>query len=800
MTPLRLTDLLEALDYQPGEHLSLNHRRPGGVFTSAIITAAEAGNGLLSNLAGADVWYGVNPVEAGSSGRGTVDGITRLAALWCDLDVKPGGCPDMATAHLIVNDLSEMLTVRPVAVTYSGHGLQPLWAVESFPLTSESSRRAARILLRRWGRLVAHVAGTRNSGVDSVFDLPRVLRAPGTVNHKGAPVAVATFPDTGRPLAADEVLDTLRAYAVPEMAGDDDGPGEIVSNPASWAWAPASCGYSGAAITGWGSDAPTARHPWLMSAAVRLAAMHANGCLTRGDHDAARAALISRFIVLLSAGSEARQPARGEIADALSWGVLKAAAMTPERIASQLGNHPHLTAAPPLRLDDDETSGDDAVEAASEAAQAAALAAAEQLWRLRAHAAAVRVHEVEDVELLVADRVRGSSLAEQAAVAYALLTEPPAPPFDVGTLREVLARPDEPPMRADGLIPWAGSALIVAARKTGKTTLLMNYARCLLTGEDFLGEFPVVPLAPDETVAYLNYEVGAAQLARWAHDVGVDLDRLVMVNLRGRRNPLGREDDRAALAADLFSRRVGAVIVDPFGRAFTGTNQNDNGEVQSFLVGLETFVRVEVGAGDLLLAAHAGWNGERTRGASALEDWGDAVITLTRDVEDESKRFMKALGRDVEVAEDGLVMDPATRILTRAGTGPKAAVTYDRKVTYLAVLVARAVHLHGPAQSKAEVARRIVAMNEKGVGSLSGGRGDDLLAKAILLAESQKQVSVDRGPKGLGYVVFEATTSTTSGLPPGGAPHHHLPPPFRGEVGGVVSEGADLDTGGGGQE
>src|SRR4029077_15507798 len=119
----------------------------------------------------------------------------------------------------------------------------------------------------------------------------------------------------------------------------------------------------------------------------------------------------------------------------------------------------------------------------------------------------------------------------------------------------------------------------------------------------------------------LNYEVSGPTVARWASDHGVPVDRFVIVNLRGRRNPLAHPEDRAKLAGILRALSVQSVIVDPFGRAYTGASQNDSGEVGSWLISLDRFVRSEVGARDLILTAHAGWNGERTRGASALEDW-----------------------------------------------------------------------------------------------------------------------------------------------------------------------------------
>jgi len=454
------------------------------------------------------------------------------------------------------------------------------------------------------------------------------------------------------------------------------------------------------------------------------------------------------------------------------------------------------------------TSGDSATAASTSTADAAddltelqirrAQAAAQEVERLRAQRTAMRMLESEDEEQTVADRVRRRLLDDKASDAYRLATEPTAPGFDAGTLADVLARPADPPMRVEGLLPWAGSGLVVAQRKTGKTTMLLNYARSLLTGEAFLGEFDVIALPDDASVAFLNYEVSAAQLARWAHEVGVPSERLFMVNLRGRRNPLGRPDDRAELAGLLREKNVQAVIVDPFGRAYTGVSQNDNGEVQSFLVGLEEFVRADVGALDLLLATHAGWDGERTRGASALEDWGDTVITLTRDPDDESRRFMKAMGRDVEVDEDELVMDPITRVLTRTGNGSRKNQKGEGEASRLAVYVIRAAR-ENPGCSKARLAAAIKEMYD--APSLAGGRGDQRLSKAIAYAESKGRLTVEKGASGQPNRHFEATTSTTSAPPPrNDPPTTSTPVGTEGVGGGGRRAQSDAPMTGGGPE
>ena len=44
-----------------------------------------------------------------------------------------------------------------------------------------------------------------------------------------------------------------------------------------------------------------------------------------------------------------------------------------------------------------------------------------------------------------------------------------------------------------------GFTSVVAQRKTGKTTFNLNLADSFLTGRDFLGRFPVVPVTGNST-------------------------------------------------------------------------------------------------------------------------------------------------------------------------------------------------------------------------------------------------------------------------------------------------------------
>lgn len=316
-----------------------------------------------------------------------------------------------------------------------------------------------------------------------------------------------------------------------------------------------------------------------------------------------------------------------------------------------------------------------------------------QLTALPSHKAMVELAardprvELELLEVLTDDEVAAGferdvekelawlQVKEEARRRFDEARRPPFQPFDAGTLAEQLAKPEPPAARVDGLIPWDAGTLIIAQRKAGKTTLTLNLARCLLTGEPFLDRFEVRPASGN--VAMLNFEVSGKQFAHWADDLSVDPERLFLVNLRGASNPFADERRLAELAGLLRARDVESLIVDPFGRAYPGQSQNDPGEVGHWLADLDRFARQDVGALDVVLTAHAGWSGEHMRGASAGEDWPDSILYLTRD-EDTNLRYLRADGRDVELEESELVMDGQRR-LTLSGNGSRTNARQSRK-------------------------------------------------------------------------------------------------------------------------
>jgi len=334
-------DVLSELGFTSG-FISICHQKKGEPFNSTVTTVENAPASVAAVEGAADVWFGVNPVEGPEralAGRGTANDVTQLLVLPIDLDVKEGGMPDLESAEAVISDISAMLNCPPVAVTFSGHGLQPLWSVEDGHLRDggEFSRGDARALLRRWGRLCAAVAERRGGRVDSIFDLARVLRVPGTTNRKAEPVAVRTEFRGGYPLETSQVLEVLAAYGIPEYEGDSSDFGGVVSVPQEWKFSPVTFPYVKSMVKEFETDPVPARHSWLTKVCVRLAAAWRTGRISEEDFRAAQNAVVARMVVLCEQGNPPRKVNPGEIAGAWQWALGRVSSMSDTAAYSEVG-------------------------------------------------------------------------------------------------------------------------------------------------------------------------------------------------------------------------------------------------------------------------------------------------------------------------------------------------------------------------------------------------------------------------------------------------------------------------------
>ncbi len=112
-----------------------------------------------------DVYVGVAP-RLGEVG--TKEGVTRLLALWGDLDCKGNHTSESRLDQL------ERLLCPPSMLVWSGGGYHPYWMLRDSIQGPEELARAEKIMQR----IAEGLDG------DAVYDRSRILRVPGTLNHK----------------------------------------------------------------------------------------------------------------------------------------------------------------------------------------------------------------------------------------------------------------------------------------------------------------------------------------------------------------------------------------------------------------------------------------------------------------------------------------------------------------------------------------------------------------------------------------------------------------------------------------
>jgi hypothetical protein len=118
--------------------------------------------------------------------RASEDQVTALVALHADLDFAGEGKKKRYPKN---REMVEAI-LRETGVTFSelyntGGGMQSLWVFQ-YPwiLKTAKDRSEAKELARVWNMTLREICQGFNCTIDSTFDLSRLLRVPGTFNHK----------------------------------------------------------------------------------------------------------------------------------------------------------------------------------------------------------------------------------------------------------------------------------------------------------------------------------------------------------------------------------------------------------------------------------------------------------------------------------------------------------------------------------------------------------------------------------------------------------------------------------------
>lgn len=270
------------------------------------------------------------------------------------------------------------------------------------------------------------------------------------------------------------------------------------------------------------------------------------------------------------------------------------------------------------------------------------------------------------------------------------------------SLRDLLTEPDpDSPWLLDGLQPRDSRVVLAAPYKSGKTSLVANLVRSLLDGEPFLGQYEPAPLTG--CVVLLDFEMSRRQLKHWYRDQGITQDdRLVILPMRGAAASFDLRDPDVLAAWVTRLRALGAsyLVLDCLRPVLDALGLDENHDTGRLLTPLDVLL-VDSGCLNCLLVHHMGHSEERSRGDSRLRDWPDVEWRVVRkDANPASARFFVAFGRDVDVPEQQLGFDPATRRLTVIGGSRSEQAAQGAVGAVLAFVAAENGHGRQPTQNQ----------------------------------------------------------------------------------------------------
>ncbi|XUX01191.1 MAG: AAA family ATPase [Dehalogenimonas sp.] len=175
----------------------------------------------------------------------------------------------------------------------------------------------------------------------------------------------------------------------------------------------------------------------------------------------------------------------------------------------------------------------------------------------------------------------------------------------------------EVPFYIDGWLPRPGRLEIYAPAKTGKTFLALQLARCLGSGEDFLGI-----KTHKARVLYLQFELGLAALQQRMISTGKDYENVWVGTTFSM--SLDTDEGRKELLDAMEAVEPEVLILDPLYKIMNGDENSvqDVKVITNFLDAVMANYNCAV-----VFIHHSGKDSSKGgRGSSLLEGWPDSVV------------------------------------------------------------------------------------------------------------------------------------------------------------------------------
>ena len=119
--------------------------------------------------------------------RGSEQDILCLPTLYADIDIKSEAHAQTSLPSSVDEaiDFLHNLKIKPSIIVNSGNGIHSYWLLKKpFIIETENDRKYIATIFKGFGKYINSEAKKLGWKIDNVYDLARILRVPGTINHK----------------------------------------------------------------------------------------------------------------------------------------------------------------------------------------------------------------------------------------------------------------------------------------------------------------------------------------------------------------------------------------------------------------------------------------------------------------------------------------------------------------------------------------------------------------------------------------------------------------------------------------
>jgi putative DNA primase/helicase len=164
---------------------------------------------------GFTIWVSFNEIEEGND---SIEGVSKLCALWFDIDAKRADKSQPASNEEKLEALHRALKLKEYIekeykalgfMAFSGNGIHLFFSLPCFPLIGAQFRKEVNMKLRSFAKRVSAQAEVE---IDNTYDLRRVSTLIGTYNQKIPEKPLPTTWDTSfyDPSNLEKTLETIR--------------------------------------------------------------------------------------------------------------------------------------------------------------------------------------------------------------------------------------------------------------------------------------------------------------------------------------------------------------------------------------------------------------------------------------------------------------------------------------------------------------------------------------------------------------------------------------------------------------